>query len=77
MKYAIASVAMVFFGWLGTAILTDSLPRTGADEGRAAALLDIVDQAIAEFGVTMAGWGAMGVGIALALIILLLQRSDA
>ncbi len=76
MKYIIPSAFMVFGGWLGMAILTDSLPRDNPEDSRMAAAVEVIDTVVAEIGVNEAGWGAMGVGILFALAVLMVTRSE-
>lgn len=75
MRYVVASVFMVFFGWLGTATLTDSLPKfeEGTYAEYAAMLQDAVGVATEQFGLAATGFGMMGVGVFLALCILMLS----
>ncbi len=77
MKYIIPSAFMVFGGWLGMAILTDSLPRNADEDSRTAALVEVIDTVVAQIGVNEAGWGAMGVGVLFALAVLMVSRSEA
>lgn len=75
MKYVQAVIAMGLFGWLGYAVLTDSVPDGSSGSGKTRALKSMVTTATDKFGETETGIGLIAFGLILALLFLMRGRT--
>ena len=74
MKYVQALVSVALFGWLGFALLTDSVPGGEGGSGKTRKLKSIMESATQNFGVENTAYLCFGIGVLLAILFLLREE---
>ena len=70
MKYIQALLSAALFGWLGYALLTDTLPGGEGGSSKTRGLKSLVDSATQNVGVQNTAYVCFGIGVMLALFFL-------